>query len=292
MDEEDSGPREKNCIFCRIAAGEGKLLYKDDILSCLLDINPRAKGHTLVLPNAHYPMLPLLPWPIFRHMCRLLPSVAAAVKRAMVVPGADIIIANGAAAGQESPHFLVHIIPREPKDARDIVITGEAPKLENPVLAELAAYIEQGLGIPNTGRGIYSNDRVLLREKESAPAPGTLEITHPAPDFAELSMDDSLMLLNCARLSSQAVFQAANAHATNIIVHCLQECVRVTVLPRFADDGLSVFPGRLEKPPNAAEVHARIKDEMFYVPHMLEENQGPRDEVDRAIERVINGRDK
>ena len=45
-----------NCIFCKIANGEipSATLYEDDEFRVILDLNPAAKGHALVLPKEHY----------------------------------------------------------------------------------------------------------------------------------------------------------------------------------------------------------------------------------------------
>ena len=44
-----------DCVFCAIAAGEIPCfkVYEDDFALAYLDINPFAKGHTLVIPKAH-----------------------------------------------------------------------------------------------------------------------------------------------------------------------------------------------------------------------------------------------
>ena len=44
-----------NCIFCKIIAGEisNYTLYEDDFALAFLDVTPRTKGHTLVIPKVH-----------------------------------------------------------------------------------------------------------------------------------------------------------------------------------------------------------------------------------------------
>ena len=44
-----------SCLFCRILSGEipGKVLYQDDRLVVLQDINPQAPLHALVIPRKH-----------------------------------------------------------------------------------------------------------------------------------------------------------------------------------------------------------------------------------------------
>ena len=63
---EEGGSREKishtkgtmmadNCIFCKIIAGEvpGKIIYQDELLVALEDINPQAPFHFLLIPRKH-----------------------------------------------------------------------------------------------------------------------------------------------------------------------------------------------------------------------------------------------
>jgi histidine triad (HIT) family protein len=49
-----------DCIFCKIVAGHipSHTLYEDDKFIAFLDINPKTKGHTLLLTKEHYA------WPI------------------------------------------------------------------------------------------------------------------------------------------------------------------------------------------------------------------------------------
>lgn len=48
--------RDKDCIFCKIAAGEipSATLYEDDDFRVILDLGPASKGHALILPKEHY----------------------------------------------------------------------------------------------------------------------------------------------------------------------------------------------------------------------------------------------
>lgn len=45
-----------DCIFCKIVKGEipSYKVYEDGDFLAFLDITPRAKGHTLVIPKKHY----------------------------------------------------------------------------------------------------------------------------------------------------------------------------------------------------------------------------------------------
>ena len=47
--------KDANCIFCKIAGGEipSATIYEDDTFRVILDLNPAAKGHSLILPKSH-----------------------------------------------------------------------------------------------------------------------------------------------------------------------------------------------------------------------------------------------
>ena len=44
-----------DCLFCKIIAGEipGTILYQDDHVVALKDINPQASTHVLIVPRRH-----------------------------------------------------------------------------------------------------------------------------------------------------------------------------------------------------------------------------------------------
>ena len=48
--------KEKDCTFCKIAAGEipSATRYEDDDFRVILDLGPASKGHALILPKEHY----------------------------------------------------------------------------------------------------------------------------------------------------------------------------------------------------------------------------------------------
>ena len=47
---------DKDCLFCKIIAGEipSEKVYEDDTTYAFKDINPKAKVHVLVVPRKHY----------------------------------------------------------------------------------------------------------------------------------------------------------------------------------------------------------------------------------------------
>lgn len=110
--------QKQNCPFCKLVKGEipAKKVYEDADVQAVMDINPAAKGHMLVMPKEHYPIMPLIPDKTFEHLFLVTKELCAAVQDGLLSAGSTIFIANGAAAGQQSQHFLLHIIPRDNND--------------------------------------------------------------------------------------------------------------------------------------------------------------------------------
>lgn len=113
--------QKKQCPFCRIVAGEipAKKVYEDDKMIAILDINPAAKGHTLVMPKEHYPIMPLIPEEVFSHLFKKTKALSQAIRQGTLTFGDTMFIANGYVAGQQSNHFMLHLIPREDNDGLD-----------------------------------------------------------------------------------------------------------------------------------------------------------------------------
>ncbi|MEK6901322.1 MAG: HIT domain-containing protein, partial [Nanoarchaeota archaeon] len=110
--------QKKNCVFCKIVSKEmqGKVVFEDSATMALLDIYPAVKGHTLFILKEHYPILPYVPADEFRHFFWLVPSMAKAMKSAMVTLGLNVFIASGGVAGQQAPHVMMHFMPRDEGD--------------------------------------------------------------------------------------------------------------------------------------------------------------------------------
>ena len=110
---------DRDCIFCRIAAGEipcAKLLADDSALA-FLDIGPLAPGHALLIPKAHYETLGQMPPELAGAVLRHLPALAVAVQKATGCEGLNVLQNNGRVAHQVVPHVHFHLIPRSGGDA-------------------------------------------------------------------------------------------------------------------------------------------------------------------------------
>jgi|TARA_Y100000031_G_C8222525_1_gene386667 histidine triad (HIT) family protein len=109
---------EQNCVFCKIVKGEvpSHKVYEDDKIIVILDIYPAAKGHLLVVPKEHTPIMPLMSAETSKKLFRNLKQLMKGVKEGTPASDCRVFIANGATAGQQSPHFLLHLIPKEEGD--------------------------------------------------------------------------------------------------------------------------------------------------------------------------------
>lgn len=103
-----------DCIFCAIAAGEipSFKVYEDDLALAYLDINPFAKGHTLVIPKGHAANLIEADDATLAELIVRVKKIAAHIKAKLGCDGFNILQNNGEAAGQTVRHIHFHIVPR------------------------------------------------------------------------------------------------------------------------------------------------------------------------------------
>ncbi len=110
--------QKQQCIFCQIISGKipSKKIYEDDKNIAILDINPAAKGHILLLPKEHYAIMPQIPEKEITNLFLQAKKMSQLILKALKVSGTNIFVANGLAAGQKAQHFMIHIIPRKEDD--------------------------------------------------------------------------------------------------------------------------------------------------------------------------------
>jgi histidine triad (HIT) family protein len=118
----------ENCIFCKIAKGEipSKVVFEDDKCMAVLDINPATMGHLLLLPKEHYMMMPMVPDETLGHMTIISKYLTDLLKKTFKANDVSVYIANGGAAGQQSQHFMIHLIPRYDNDGIDFNLKGSS----------------------------------------------------------------------------------------------------------------------------------------------------------------------
>ncbi len=112
-----------DCIFCAIAAGRApaEVLCQDEQSLAFLDIHPAAAGHTLLIPRSHVYDIYELSDDAGAALMRLAVRVSRALREALQPDGLTLLQNSGRAAGQEVPHFHVHLIPRRYGDGLRIL---------------------------------------------------------------------------------------------------------------------------------------------------------------------------
>ncbi len=107
-----------DCVFCRILKGEiaAQKVYESEKVVAILDINPVAWGHVLVMPRAHHEMWTDLPDDVAAALALGTKAVARAVAKAAGAPGFNLLMNNHRCSGQAIPHAHFHVIPRKTDD--------------------------------------------------------------------------------------------------------------------------------------------------------------------------------
>lgn len=101
------------CIFCDIAVGKSpaSVIYEDEDVMALLDINPVQRGHFLVIPKKHYVDIWDIDADVMHKVVLVTGRVAQRMKEVWGAEGVNTFSANGKPAGQDIYHFHMHVIP-------------------------------------------------------------------------------------------------------------------------------------------------------------------------------------
>ncbi len=101
----------KDCLFCRIAAGEisSNKVYEDEKVIAIHDINPVAPVHVLIMPKKHLDSLQ----EVGEDHSELLGHIqvtAARLARELGLQGFRLVNNCGATAGQSVFHIHYHLL--------------------------------------------------------------------------------------------------------------------------------------------------------------------------------------
>jgi len=104
---------EKECVFCNIVAGNipATLLYQDDRVVAVRDINPQAPTHLLVMPKEHIPSLADLRdenRELAAHLIYVCNELAR--REGIAERGYRLVLNCGPDGGQEVPHLHIHLL--------------------------------------------------------------------------------------------------------------------------------------------------------------------------------------
>lgn len=125
-------------IFSRIVAGEIPChkVAEDEEFFAFLDINPVAKGHTLVIPKAEVDYLFDIDNPKLGRMMAFAKRVARAQEAAIPCKRVGLAV-----MGLEVPHAHIHLVPITKES--DMYFGGKKLSLSQEELAEIAQCIRE-----------------------------------------------------------------------------------------------------------------------------------------------------
>ena len=118
--------KNKDCIFCKIVKGEipAEKIYSDDNFIGILDINPEAEGHTLIIPKKHFKTILDTPNSLGNEFLEAIKNVALKLAKDKKADGFNIIFNVNRLAGQEVDHVHCHVIPRKENDGCKLKLVG------------------------------------------------------------------------------------------------------------------------------------------------------------------------
>lgn len=99
-------------VFCKIIDGEipSRVIYKDDVVRVIMDVNPRSNGHLLVIPNNHYQDFYDIDNEVLSHIFDIAKKMCVLLTKKLGCDGITLEENNG--ISQEVKHFHLHIIPK------------------------------------------------------------------------------------------------------------------------------------------------------------------------------------
>lgn len=114
------------CIFCQLIDNPDQLLLvgETDNFYAWLDINPRAKGHTMVVPKEHIESVMEFDPEEYQEAMNLTREVVEKAKEGLGAEGASITINIDETGGQMMPHAYIQIWPRFSDDENAGTPTG------------------------------------------------------------------------------------------------------------------------------------------------------------------------
>ncbi len=113
-----------DCIFCKIVKGEieSEKIYEDDNFFAILDVNPKAEGHTLIISKQHYKNILDVPTSLGGEILDAIKKIGLKLIKDKKGEGFNVCVNMGEVAGQTVHHFHAHIIPRNSGDGLSGVV--------------------------------------------------------------------------------------------------------------------------------------------------------------------------
>jgi histidine triad (HIT) family protein len=105
-----------SCFGCQLVnyMVETKVVFEDDSITCILDIDPINEGHTLIMPKMHYKDLEEIDEATMKSIIKASIIITKALKR-IYEPDGITVIQNGGIFNDLN-HYHMHVFPRYKDD--------------------------------------------------------------------------------------------------------------------------------------------------------------------------------
>mgnify|MGYP001860149397 CR=1 FL=1 len=100
-----------DCIFCKIIKGEipSKVLYEDELVKVIMDVNPTVDGHALIIPKKHYTDYLELDQDIITHIWDVAKKMGPSIMDKLKAKSLTLLVNFG--DDQQVKHFHMHLLP-------------------------------------------------------------------------------------------------------------------------------------------------------------------------------------
>jgi len=108
------GEKNQDCIFCKMSKEEIKVkkILETDNFFAIKDINPKTKGHSLIISKKHYKTLLDMPASLLGEFLETAKTLALKLMNEEKAQGFNLVMNNYESAGQVISHAHLHILPR------------------------------------------------------------------------------------------------------------------------------------------------------------------------------------
>lgn len=262
----------KNCIFCKITNDEieSKKIGSSDNFIAILDVNPATPGHTLILPKEHIAVFPLAGPEIAGELGKFVKEISQKILQSLEVEGTSIYIGSGAAAGQQSPHAVAHILPRKAGD--DAGMQPETQEIAEQT--EIIKKIGAQLGIQNI------EDEQLVQDEEltalvpvHASAAGEINII-PNEKFTIIEQAPDELIAKSFQIAMKlksTLFDALQPAGTSMLIQNgipagqTEDRFKIRLIPRHENDSLDLaIKNNKIDPQRLAEIHGSFVNTIDY----------------------------
>lgn len=114
------------CIYCQLIDNQEQLMLvgETEHFYAWLEVQPRAKGHTQVVPKEHIESVMALDPQQYQEAMKLVREVVEKAQDGLGADGASVTMNIGESGGQMMPHMYISVFPRFEEDENAGTPTG------------------------------------------------------------------------------------------------------------------------------------------------------------------------